>query len=354
MNEQDASPSSIALSAPLGRSPVAREHSTAMRELRTDHVADREECTCTGCGGLAGQPFLRGRDHLTGEEFAVVRCRHCGLCYVNPRPAASEIARYYPPAYYGKRHPFLADFMMSLRARKLPRAQGTQRLLDIGCGRGDFILNCRRRGWTVAGVEQSHSPVMALKESLGIEVYEPEHLEVIPDAHFDVVTIWHVLEHVPDPAQTLAHVHRILKPGGLALIEVPNFGGWQGRLGGAVWFHLDVPRHLFHFEKQPLARLLEQQGLEPRRWETFSLEYDAFGLAQTILNRMCSRPNHLFQMLIGRENSNGARLRDTLTSVALFPLLFVAALPASVLAAARGQGGVLRVWAERSGAVSHG
>jgi 2-polyprenyl-3-methyl-5-hydroxy-6-metoxy-1,4-benzoquinol methylase len=308
----------------------------------------REHVACNACGTADCMPLFVGWDHLSSEEFRVVRCNQCGLSFVNPRPSAEDIARYYPEAYYGSRHPFLADFMMGLRARKLPPLNGAARLLDIGCGRGDFMLHCRRRGWTVAGVEQRHSPIMALKAALGIEVYEPEHLEVIPSDHFDVVTIWHVLEHVPDPARTLAHIHRVLKPAGVALIEVPNFGGWQGRLGGAGWFHLDVPRHLFHFDRASLHGLLVQQALSPYRWQTFSLEYDAFGLAQTLLNRFCSRPNHLFQMLI-RRGAPGGTVRDTVISLALFPWLLALAFPASVVAAARGAGGVLRVWARKSG-----
>lgn len=307
-----------------------------------------EQVACNCCGADDTEPLFTGADPLTGDTFAVVRCRRCDLGYVNPRPTAEQMKRYYPQTYYGQRHPFLADVMMSLRARKLRRHQADGTLLDIGCGRGDFILNCRRRGWEVAGVEQSHSPVMALKASLGIEVYEPEHLEAIPAERFDVVTLWHVFEHLRDPAATLRQIRRTLRPGGMVLIEVPNFGGWQGRLGGPVWFHLDVPRHLYHFDKASLAKLLERQRLKPLRWQTFSLEYDTFGLAQTLLNRICAQPNHLFQLLINRGQSRAQLGRDTAVSFALAPLLLALGLPASVIAAARGSGGVLRVWAEKS------
>jgi SAM-dependent methyltransferase len=307
-------------------------------------VAPLELVNCNLCGSSDQVLFFHGRDHLIGETFCVVRCRGCGLCYVNPRPSEAAVSRYYPDAYFGKRHPFLNNFFMNLRVAKLPRGAGTPRLLDIGCGLGDFILCCKRRGWDVAGVEQVGSPIMRLKDSLGIEVYELRDLETIPADHFDVVTIWHVLEHLPDPAQALTQVRRILKPGGLALIEVPNFGSWQGRLGGSAWFHLTVPRHLFQFEKQPLARLLVQHGLSPRRWQTFSLEYDTFALVQTVLNRICSRPDHLFQMLIGRGAAGAGMTKDTFLSFALAPLLLALAFPVSVVAAACGQGGVLRVW----------
>jgi 2-polyprenyl-3-methyl-5-hydroxy-6-metoxy-1,4-benzoquinol methylase len=302
---------------------------------------------CSVCGLEECQPLFSARDYLSGHEFAVVRCRRCGLSYVNPRPAAEEIGKYYSDGYYGKRHAFFPALMMELRARKLPELNVNGRLLDIGCGHGDFILSCRKHGWRVAGVEQAQAPVMALKERLGIEVYEPEALAGLEAASFDVVTIWHVLEHLPEPERSLREVHRLLKPGGIALIEVPNFGGWQGRFGGPFWFHLDVPRHLFHFDRAALAQLLRHSGLEPVRWQTFSLEYDVFGLLQTMLNRLHLLHNHLFQVLIGRRLDRTRGRRDTLISFALSPFLLAVALPVSLLAAAVGQGGVLRVWARK-------
>jgi 2-polyprenyl-3-methyl-5-hydroxy-6-metoxy-1,4-benzoquinol methylase len=311
-------------------------------------AAEAADAACNACGDVDAVRLLQVTDHPGGETFDVVRCRQCRLCYVRPCLRLDQITPYYPATYYGNRHPFLVRLMMALRGRKLPRAAKAGRLLDFGCGRGDFLLHCRRQGWTVAGVELTQSPIVRMKRALGIEVYEPDCLEQIPATHFDVVTLWHALEHMPDPAGTLGLVRRILKPGGLVLIEVPNFGSWQARLGGPAWFHLDVPRHLFHFDKVALMGLLQRQGFQPRRWETFSLEYDAFGLAQTALNRICTRPNHLFQVLIQGGDAAKAHPGDTVSSLLLGPLLVALALPASALAAMVGAGGVLRVWAEKA------
>ncbi len=258
------------------------------------------------------------------------------------------MARYYAPEYYGSRHPFLAARMMGLRARKLPPCRPGARLLDIGCGRGDFLLACRQRGWTVTGVEQSQSPAMAAAVASGIDVYGPEELDRLPTGGFDVVTLWHVLEHLADPRATLATVRRLLRPNGAVLIEVPNFGSWQARLGGPVWFHLDVPRHLYQFDQASLHDLLRRCGFACDRWETFSLEYDAFGLAQTLLNRICRQPNYVFQMLIRRPQAGGSWM-DAATSLIVGAPLLAVALPASIIAAACGGGGVLRVWATPAG-----
>jgi hypothetical protein len=168
------------------------------------------------------------------------------------------------------------------------------------------------------------------------------------EGSFEVVTIWHVLEHLPEPRVVLEGVRRLLAPSGRLVVEVPNFGSWQARLGGADWFHIDVPRHLLHFDRRALEGLLTRAGFTVERRQTFSLEYDAFGLTQTILNKLCRKPNHLFQRLIGRE-TDGSR-RDSIVSFGLG--LPVAALSSLVSLAAPGfgQGGVLRMVARPRGA----
>ena len=141
-------------------------------------------------------------------------------------------------------------------------------------------------------------------------------------------------------------MRRLLKPGGVVLIEVPNFGGWEGRLGGPAWFHLDLPRHLFHFEEPSLARLLQQHGFEARRWETFSLEYGAFGFAQTVLNRVCSRPNHLFQTLIRRGSSTVSSRKDTMVSIVGLPTLLAVGMVGPSSRGNAGRRGAARVGRE--------
>jgi hypothetical protein len=125
------------------------------------------------------------------------------------------------------------------------------------------------------------------------------------------------------------------------VVEVPNFGSWQARIGGPDWFHIDVPRHLLHFNRRSLESLLQRSGFVAERCQTFSLEYDAFGLTQTILNKACAQPNYLFQRLIGRP-TNGAR-RDRMVSYTLGVPVALLSTVVSLAAPAFGQGGVLRI-----------
>jgi len=318
--------------------------------LRGD-VTDRQDraarivTSCPACGSSRQAPELRAEDTYSREVFEVVRCQACRLAYVNPRPAPEHLERYYPHDYYGARHPIFKDYLADLRVRALGPGPPGARLLDIGCGRGDFILACRRKGWRVNGVEQANSLVMRLRETLGIEVVTPEAIPTLPNGAFDFVTLWHVLEHLPEPRESLREVARLLKPGGRLLVEVPNFGSWQAHLGRAHWHHMDVPRHLLHFDRAALAALLARAGFTPERWHTFSLEYDTFGLAQTVLNRLCTNPNHLFRLLIGRPT--GRSRRDTLVSFALLAPVGLVAAAISLVAPLAGRGGVLRVIARK-------
>src|SRR5262245_1471637 len=150
---------------------------------------------CPLCGAEQGARLFDAADPLSADRFEVRRCPSCELVYVSPRPSEDAMRAYYPDGYFGKRHPVLKDFFMSVRVGNLPAMQ-PGRVLDIGCGRGDFLLACRKQGWEVTGVEQSDVPIMELRRELGLDVVATSDIATIPDASFDAVTMWHVFEHM--------------------------------------------------------------------------------------------------------------------------------------------------------------
>ncbi len=296
---------------------------------------------CPQCRSAGGDPFTEAVDPLSDTDFRVVRCRDCRLVYLSPRPRDEDLGLYYPEGYYGRRHRAFSAFFTGLRVRVLPYLRPGGRVLDIGCGHGEFLLACRGRGWEVMGVEQEGAPIMELRSSLGLEVITTGHLAEIPDASFDVVTMWHALEHMTAPREVVGQAVRLLRPGGTLVVEVPNLGSWQARMGPRFWFHLDAPRHLVHFERDTLGAMLEAEGLTPQTWATFSAEYDAFGVLQSLLNRVCDTHAYLFQFLIDRHQPGS--WRDVAVTVLATPPLTVVAVVAAVVAPLFGQGGVLRV-----------
>jgi SAM-dependent methyltransferase len=182
------------------------------------------------------------------------------------------------------------------------------RLLDVGCGRGGLTERFVRLGWSAAGVEPSeHAAAQARLR--GVDV----HVGVLDDAPwaretFDVVLFNHSLEHIPDPVGALRNAAKLLKPGGHIGIAVPNFGSWQRRAFGSDWFHLDVPRHLQHFDAATLPDVVGRVGLEVVEVRTMSM---SAGLQASLQYR-----------LFGRPRLNGAAWR--LAAWATLPLIAVA------------------------------
>ncbi len=296
---------------------------------------------CTVCGSPLAPRFPRVLDPQTGETFAIHACAGCGLGHTLPQP--EDLSQYYGPVYHGSRHGFTARYCTRRRLGFLA-ATGTaapgRRLLDIGCGDGSFLLGARTAGWDVAGTELNP----ALARAGGLEVRES--LLQVPDRPaFDCITMWHSLEHMPDIMATLSRASALLKPKGTLLIGVPDAGGLQARLFGRFWLHLDVPRHLYHFDAGSLAHCLAAAGFTPRQWWHQELEYDLMGWSQSCLNAMLPVPNIFLDFLMSKPTkAASATIAASLVLGALLSALFLPAVPAGTLLH---RGGTLVVAAQR-------
>ena len=296
-------------------------------------------------------------DYIGGDQFQVARCRQCAQTVTVPVPA--DIGKYYPAGYYGdangRRFPaameWLQEKMYSLRAarvlKKLNRHQ--PRVLDIGCGRGLLLRAFRQQGCDVAGTEFSDGACRFAREVLKIPVRVGLLSELnFSDQSFDVVVMWHVLEHVSDPRPTLAEVSRILKPGGIFLVGVPDFGSPEARLTKAGWFHLDMPRHLSHHTRASLEKCLQNAGLRPAWASYLAPEYDCFSFVQSLLNWLGVRPNFLYNWLRGdraKVIDGGNYLGPLVATLLLAPVLGLISLPVTIVLAMFGKGAALTICA---------
>jgi SAM-dependent methyltransferase len=292
-------------------------------------------------------------DYITGETFQVARCALCAQVVTLPVPA--DISRFYPAGYYGdkesRRFPAPVEWLQrKLYARRaqlvLGEAQGRKgRVLDVGCGRGMLLRAFQENGFEITGTEFSDEACRYAREVLKIPVcVGPLETLGFGENSFDVITMWHVLEHVSDPRSTLSEVARILRPGGLFLVGVPNFGGPEARLTRAGWFHLDVPRHLSHHTPSSLKCAMITAGLRPVRMSFFAPEYDCFSFVQSLLNWLGVRHNFLYNLLrgqrakvFGRNESFGSLAATAI----LAPLLGAVSLPATLVLGACGLGSAL-------------
>jgi SAM-dependent methyltransferase len=300
----------------------------------------REESECRICGGTL-VPVLRDvADSLTGERFDVQRCSQCGVGQTTPFP--DDLQPYYA-SYHGDRHGLTGQYRVRRRLRLVQHFVSScseNRLLDVGCGDGSFMLAAQRSGWRVCGTELKREPPCAL----GLDV-RSEIGQFNADQPFDCVTLWHSLEHLTDPRKVLAQTHDLLRPQGVLLVSVPDNAGWQARFYGRHWMHLDVPRHLFHFDRTSLERLLEATGFRPIRHWHEELEYDLVGWSQSALNLIGPERNVFFNSLTGKRVGVGKP--GQAAHIGLGLLLSAAALPLVFLGSLFRRGGTLVVAARR-------
>jgi SAM-dependent methyltransferase len=257
---------------------------------------------CPACGAeLPDEPSLRGPDRLFGTPgtFEVYVCPRCATGRTLPVVPTEDLAAFYPGTYDPHRLPsnaalralatllFRIRYGRALQAPPLGALRGAQpgRLLDVGSGRGDLGVVLGEQGWDVTGLEPSESACEEARKR-GVHCVRGTLASAgeLSDG-YDVVVFQHSLEHVTDPAADLAAARGLLRDGGLLLLSLPNFGSWQRRRFGALWFHLDLPRHRTHFSPRGLRLLLRRQGFAPLVVATStsidglpgSLQYRLFG-----------------------------------------------------------------------------
>ena len=295
-------------------------------------------------------------DYISGETFQVARCRQCGQVVTLPVPA--DIGKYYPAGYYGdkqgRRFPavmeWLQEKLYAWRSGQVLRRLNRKnaKVLDIGCGRGLLLRAFQRNGCDVTGTEFSDGACRFAREVLKLPVRVGELRELnFPENSFDVVVMWHVLEHVSDPRPTLAEVARILRPGGIFLVGVPNFGSAEARLTKSGWFHLDIPRHLSHHTPESLKSALAAAGLRTEKVSFFAPEYDCFSFVQSLLNWLGVRTNLLYNWLRGQRakviGGKDPTIGSAVATGLLAPLLGIISLPATLLLGALGQGSAFTI-----------
>lgn len=252
---------------------------------------------CNLCGSDRYESYVEGRDWLYGSpgEFSMVRCTNCGLVYLNPRPDADEMWAHYPESYEPYQRAVRAwqskigrvvhRLRLRSRLRLVDRlSEDGGNLLDVGCASGGFLWELQAHGrWQVQGVEIDSRSASFAQERLGLDVFIGDLREAgLPSDSFDIITMWDVIEHLPDPSATLVEIERLLRPGGQLIVSTPNLRSWDARLFGRYWIGLDFPRHLYVFSPETLSSLLRHAGLEVMEFFCFYGRYTTFALSLAI------------------------------------------------------------------------
>lgn len=228
--------------------------------------------------------YTKVKDHsVSGEEFELLLDTELQLLKTMPQPSADNLGRYYESddyishtdskrslfekLYHAVKQKALRDKVNLITGLTGKRGN----LLDIGAGTGDFAAQAAKSGWNVRGFEPSEKARgIALSKGVAL-VNETAELQ---DASFDVVTMWHVLEHVPDVEKQIIELKRLVKPGGHIIIAVPNFKSYDAKHYGRYWAAYDVPRHLWHFSKTAIDKLFGSQDV--KLVKVLPMKFDSF------------------------------------------------------------------------------
>jgi 2-polyprenyl-3-methyl-5-hydroxy-6-metoxy-1,4-benzoquinol methylase len=245
---------------------------------------------CPWCGSEKAQINLWLKDEfLSKEDFHICECLNCGLSYTMPRPNKEKIGEYYKSEEYYSHQENKKGFIprlyesvkkVNLKHKYNLATQGLNvgKMLDIGCGVGDFLHTAEEHGWTCTGVEPSEDAKAIAKTKTKANIINSEDMEKIPDATFDLITMWHVLEHVDDLKWQIEQLHRLTKTKGRIVIAVPNYKSYDAQYYKELWAAYDVPRHLSHFNKNVLTKIFKSKNLELVRtdkliWDAYYISY---------------------------------------------------------------------------------
>jgi SAM-dependent methyltransferase len=212
---------------------------------------------------------------ISKEVFSLACCGECGLWYTNPRPDQAHIGPYYQSDVYvshtGSDAPGLVNTLyrwvrqLTLGVKKRQVEQKNilegRSILDVGCGTGEFAAHMGRSGWKVTGMEPDQATADRARRLHGISVNNEDWLNTTTD-QFEVITMWHVLEHVHDLRPRAQRLHQLLLPGGLLVVAVPNPMSTDAHHYKQHWAAWDVPRHLYHFPPSMLRNFIESFGFE--------------------------------------------------------------------------------------------
>ena len=245
---------------------------------------------CLICEGEEFQPFLACKDYMVSQaQFTLVACASCGFVFTHPAPSESEIGPYYQSEEYvshsatrrgavNKLYHWARYYALVQKFKLIFRLNGgtTGKMMDYGCGTGAFLSFCKKNRWNVLGIEPEEKARKFLFDNEGISAENSIFsLPVdVQEGSLDIVTAWHVFEHVHALRETIMKIKELLKKGGHLVVALPNRSSFDAKHYGAVWAAYDVPRHLYHFRQEDIIKLLA--GFEFLHVSTLPMLFDSF------------------------------------------------------------------------------
>lgn len=269
------------------------------------------------------------KDYLvSNQEFVINQCTTCGFRLTNPRPDVATISSYYESDQYVSHHDESSGLInrmyrlvrnITLRSKlslinELNRGRGD--ILDVGCGTGTFLEKCMSGGWQVAGMEPDHNARAIAQKKLRVEI-EPNLNSLTGKQLFNVITLWHVLEHIHNLNEIIPQLQRLLATNGTLLIAVPNSNSYDAQYFKQYWAAYDVPRHIYHFTPPTIERLFKKHNF--RLTDKRPLLFDAYYIAMLSTRYQTGKTNYIKSFQIGlNSNIEAKRTGDNSSLIYLF------------------------------------
>lgn len=239
------------------------------------------------CSFVKKTSYLKVKDYsVSGESFELIYNETFDFLETQPQPLLDKLPDYYNSDDYishtdskrtlfDKTYQFVKKIALK-RKLKIIRTnvkEGTC-LLDFGCGTGDFLKEAQKKGWNVFGIEPNEHARQIANKKTNNTVFNSDYILKLEQGSFDVITLWHVLEHLPNTREQLSIFNKLLKPNGLLIIAVPNYKSYDASYYKNFWAAFDVPRHLWHFSRNAIIDLVCLENMKVIK--TYPMLFDAF------------------------------------------------------------------------------
>lgn len=241
---------------------------------------------CPVCGSPHATLKFKAKDYTVSNElFHIVTCDSCRLIYTNPRPAANEAGPYYHANAYishsdtnegmvNKLYHAVRHFTLKSKTNWIePDKKGNKELLDIGCGNGHFLAAAKEKGWNINGLELDPETATRAAKLTGLSIASSLK-EISAEKQFQVITLWHVLEHVYELEEYFKFFQQHLAKDGKLLLALPNPASFDANYFGEFWAAYDVPRHIYHFTPATISALAAKYGFTLKK--SRGLIFDSF------------------------------------------------------------------------------
>jgi len=263
---------------------------------------------CPVCNKSNFSKHLESKDFsVSKESFVVVSCDTCDFHFTNPRPSDENLGKYYISDHYishnntrrtlfEKIYQLVRRIAINGKFRLISTFFRSGRILDVGCGTGDFLNKCKSKNWETKGVEPSEIARNQAINNHKLDVEESTDLSKL-EGEFDIITMWHVLEHVPSLNETLVQFNQLLSKKGKIIIAVPNLESYDAKYYKEYWAAYDLPIHLYHFSKKSICTLFEKHGFSLRK--TKGMKFDSFYVSMLSEEHISGKKNFIKSVFVG-------------------------------------------------------